>query len=124
MVEAKDVKVGDWIVFNREPFKVKRKENVTAGTHMHSKTKIIMQGLFSPGEKNAVYAHHDKLDEADLELKSAQVISVGQGKCQVMDLRTYETFDAELSSDVEVSEGMNVLVALYNGKNIVLREAK
>ena len=67
MAEAKDVKVGDWVIFNREPFKVKRREIVTAGTHMHSKLKIIMQGLFSSGEKSAVYGHHDKMDMAELE---------------------------------------------------------
>ncbi len=119
MVEAKDVKVGDWVVFNREPFKVKRRETVTAGTHMHSKIKLVMQGLFSQGEKSAVYAHHDKLDQPELEFKSGQVISVTSNKCQIMDSRTYEVIDAELSPDSGIQEGSSVTLVNYNGRNII-----
>ena len=124
MVEAKDVKAGEWILFNREPYKVKRRETVTAGTHMHSKIKLIMAGLFSPGEKSAVYAHHDKLDPAELEFKSGQVISVVGNKCQIMDSRTYEVADAELSPGSEVKEGMTVAFVLYSGRNIITGEAR
>lgn len=124
MAEAKDVKAGDWIIFNREPYRVKRKEIVTAGTHMHSKTKLIMQGLFSTGEKSNVYGHHDKLDLAELEFKTGQVISVSGNKCQVMDNRTYEVFDADLKEDQTVQEGQNLLFANYNGKNILIGEAR
>ena len=123
-MEAKDVKQGDWIIFNREPYKVKRKETVTAGTHMHSKTKLIMQGLFSTGEKSAVYAHHDKLDEADLELSSGQIISVSGKKCQIMDSKSYEVVDADLNDDTEAREGMTVVIAAYNGKHIIVGEAR
>ena len=123
-MEAKDVKQGDWIIFNREPYKVKRKETVTAGTHMHSKTKLIMQGLFSSGEKSAVYAHHDKLEEADLKLGSGQIISVSGKKCQIMDSRTYEVVDAEINEDSEIREGMTVVIANYNGKFIIVGEAR
>lgn len=124
MPEAKDVKVGEWIIFNREPYKLKRKEIVTAGTHMHSKLKFIMQGLFSPGEKSAVYGHHDKVDIAELEMKSGQVISVVGSKCQIMDSRTYEVVDVEFSPDVTVEEGKTIMFVLYNGRNMIIGEAK
>lgn len=124
MVEAKDLKIGDWVLFNREPFKVKRRETVTAGTHMHSKIKLVMQGMFSPGEKSAVYAHHDKLDQPELEFKSGQVISVSNNKCQIMDSRTYEVIDAELSPDYEVQEGASVALVNYSGRNIIIGKAR
>ena len=124
MVEAKDVRAGEWIIFNREPYKVKRKETVTAGTHMHSKTKLIMQGLFSQGEKSAVYAHHDKLDVAEVEMKSGQIISISGSVCQIMDNKTYETVEAELPKDSELKEGVMVVFALYNGKNLIIEEAR
>ena len=123
MVEAKDIRTGDWIVFNREPYKVVRKEIVTAGTHMHSKSKLIMRGMFSPGEKSQVYGHHDKLDIAELEFKSGQVISVG-AKVQLMDTRTYETFEVDPNPEVEVTEGMVLNIAHFNGKLYILRESR
>ncbi|MBI3034452.1 hypothetical protein HYY72_04800 [Candidatus Woesearchaeota archaeon] len=124
MVEAKDVRVGEWVLFNREPYKVKRRETVTAGTHMHSKIKFIMAGLFSPGEKSAVYSHHDRLELAELEFKSGQVISLVGNKCQIMDSRSYEIVDAEISPESEIREGMNVLFVYYNGKNIITGESR
>ncbi len=124
MPEAKDVRIGEYIIFNREPYKLKRKEIVTAGTHMHSKLKFIMQGLFSTGEKTSVFGHHDKVDLAELEMKSGQVISVVGSKCQIMDSRSYEVVDVEVNPDVPVQEGSNVIFVLYNGRNILMGEAK
>ncbi len=124
MPEAKDVRIGEWIVFNREPYKLKRRETVTAGTHMHSKLKFIMQGLFSTGEKSAVFAHHDKVDIAELEMKSGQVISVVGNKCQIMDSRTYEVVDVELNPDFSVEEGKTIMFVLYNGRNMIIGESR
>ncbi len=124
MAEAKDVRIGEYIIFNREPYKVKRKEIVTAGTHMHSKLKFIMQGLFSTGEKTSVFGHHDKVDIAELEMRSGQVISVSGGKCQIMDSRSYEVVDVDVNPEISVQEGSNMMFVLYNGKNILIGEAK
>ncbi|MBI2133357.1 hypothetical protein HYU11_01605 [Candidatus Woesearchaeota archaeon] len=124
MPEAKDVKIGEWIIFNREPYKLKRKEIVTAGTHMHSKLKFIMQGLFSTGEKSAVYGHHDKVDIAELEMKSGPVISIAGNKCQIMDSRSYEVVDVEMGPDLAVEEGKVVMFVLYNGRHLIIGEAR
>ena len=124
MAEAKDIKTGDWVMFNRQPFKVKRKEIVTAGTHMHSKSKLIMVSLFGGGEKAQVYGHHDKLDTVDIQHKLGQVISVSGNKCQIMDTKSYEVFDALTTEENPVSEGQSVLFVSYDGKNIIVGEAR
>ena len=123
MPEAKDIKVGEWIIFNREPYKLKRKEIVTAGTHMHSMLKFIMTGLFSTGEKSTGYSHHDRLYIPDLEFKTGQVIALFEKKCQIMDVRSYEVIDAEILEG-QVKEGDNVSFVTYNGKNIIVGEAR
>ncbi len=123
MPVAKDVEIGAWIIFNREPYKVKRKETVTAGTHMHSKLKFILQGLFG-GEKSAIYAHNDKVDFAELEMKTGQVISVSGSTCQVMDGRTYEVEDAEIPEGIEVQPEKSAQYVTYNGKTTIVNVFK
>ncbi len=124
MAVAKDVEIGTWIMFNREPYKLKRKETITAGTHMHSKLKFILQGLFSQGEKSAIYAHNDKVDIAELEMITGQVISVSGNTCQVMDGRTYEVEEVYIPEGTEVAPEKNVQYVSYNGKKTVINVFK
>lgn len=124
MAVAKDVEIGGWIIFNREPYKVKRKDVITAGTHSHSKLKFTLQGLFSQGEKTNVYAHNDKVDLAEIEMKTGQVISVSGKRCQVMDSRTYEIEEAELPEGIEVAPERSVQYVTYNGKTTVVNVFK
>ncbi len=116
MAVAKDVEIGAWIMFNREPYKVKRKDVITAGTHSHSKLKFTLQGLFAPGEKQNVYAHNDSVELAELEMKSGQIISVTGDKCQIMDSRTYEIDDVYIPQGTEVKEGGIAQYVSFRGK--------
>ena len=47
MIKVADARVGTCIMNRGEPAKVTQKERVTVGTHMHSKTRITIQGVFS-----------------------------------------------------------------------------
>lgn len=120
MAVAKDVEIGAWIVFNREPYKVKRKDVITAGTHSHSKLKFTLQGLFGQGEKTNVYAHNDQLDMADLEIKTGQIISVTGNKCQIMEGRTYEIEEAEIPEGIEAAPERSAQYVTYKGKTTVV----
>ncbi len=124
MPVAKDIEIGNWIIFNREPYKVKRKDVITAGTHSHSKLKFTLQGLFSQGEKTNVYAHNDSVDLAEIEMKTGQVISVAGNKCQVMDGRTYEVDEAEIPEGIEVAPERTVQYVNYGGKTTVVNVFK
>ncbi|MBW2974528.1 hypothetical protein KY366_02320 [Candidatus Woesearchaeota archaeon] len=105
MTEAKELRAGNYIRVNNEIMKVLRKEIVAYGTHSHSKTKLIIQGLFSKGEKSINLNHHDNVETVDIIKKQGQVISKLPDKVQVMDSVSYETLDAD--ADNELLEGLN-----------------
>jgi len=122
MTEAKDIKKGAYIRYNNEILKVIRKEVVACGTHSHSKTKVFAQGLFTKGEKSFNLSHSDSVEELDIMRKEGQVISKGQGKLQVMDIQSFETFDAEADKELmeQINEGDAVTFINIEGRNVVL----
>lgn len=120
-MEAQNVVKGTYILYNKSPHLVTRKEVVVYGTHSHSKTKIYLKPLEGGGEKSLVMAHHDHVDALDIQRKSAQVISRSGDLLQIMDNVSFETFDAELADGVEdeIMEGDEVTFVNF-GKATVL----
>ena len=76
------------------------------------------------GEKNVVYSHNDKVDLAELEMKTGQVISVSGKKCQVMDVRTYEVEEVEIPEGIEVAPERSVQYVNYGGKTTAINVFK
>jgi len=124
MAEAKDLQKGSWIIYDRQPFQVKRKEVVAYGTHSHSKTKLFLEPLEGGGEKTLTLMHHDKVEEAEIIKKSAQVISKMQNKVQLMDTVSYETLDAQADDELlsSINEGDEVIFIDYNGMIKILEK--
>jgi translation elongation factor P/translation initiation factor 5A len=124
MTEAKELRKGAYIKFNNEVLRVTKKEIVAFGTHSHSKTKLFVQSLNSKGEKSINLNHHDQVEELDIIRKSAQVISKGDDKLQIMDSQSFETIDADAEPEVlnEVNEGDEVTFIEVEGNAKVLEK--
>jgi len=121
MVTAKETTIGSWIIYQGQPHQIKRKENVAYGTHSHSKTKLFLQALSGGGTKDAVFSHHEKMEDVDIVRKTGQIIAKLADKVQLMDPVTYETFDAGISKELfeEVKEGDYVVFVDFNGLRVL-----
>lgn len=125
-IKVSDVKVGACVMNRGEPAKVVQKERVTTGTHMHSKTKITLQGVFSGRTEILTLSHHENLEDVDISSKKGQVVAkIAPNQLQVMDLVSYETVASTVADDVfqKVQEGSIVTFIDFNGR-IVVMEAK
>ncbi len=126
MIKVSDANTGMCVMNRGEPAKITQKERVTTGTHMHSKTKLTLQGIFSGRTEVLTLSHHENLEDVDISSKKGQVVAkVPPNQLQIMDLVSYETVSAEVSDDVfqKVQEGSIVTFIDFNGK-IVVMEAK
>lgn len=125
MPTATELKTGNYFIYNNEPVRVLRKEVVAFGTHSHSKLKIFFQGLNEKGERSANFQHTDKVEIIEIIRKLGQVIAKTNNKVQIMDMVSYETFDANVSSELfnELNEGDNVTFIDLNG-NIQIIEKR
>ncbi len=122
-IKVSDAKVGLCVMNRNEPAKIVQKERVTTGTHMHSKTKITLQGIFSGKSETLTLSHHENLEDVDISSKKGQVVAkVPPNKLQIMDLVSYETLAAEVGDDVfqQLQEGSVVTFIDFNGKVVVM----
>ncbi len=126
MIKVADARAGTCIMNRGEPAKVIKKERVTVGTHMHSKTKLTVQGLFSGRSEVLTLGHHENLEDIEIINKKGQVVAkIPPNQLQLMDLISYETLSATVADEVfqKLQEGSMVTFIDFNGKVIVM-EAK
>jgi len=130
MIKVADARIGTCIMHRGEPHKITGKERVTVGTHMHSKTRITVQGMLSGRSEVLTLGHHENLDDLEIINKKGQVVAKipGQNQLQIMDLVSYETVNAAVPDEQfkTITEGSIVTFIDVMGKIVVLdsREAK
>src|SRR3989338_2920202 len=125
MPTASELERGTYFIYNNEPVKVLRKEVIVVGTHSHSKLKFFIQGLNEKSERSINFHHTDKVEIVDIVRKLGQIIAKTNNKIQVMDMVSYETFDANALPNIfaELNEGDNVTFIDLNG-NIQIIEKR
>jgi translation elongation factor P/translation initiation factor 5A len=124
MTNVKELRIGAWILHRDEPAKVVKKERVTVGTHMHSKTKLTVKGLFSGNSDVLTLSHHENLEDAEVMKKKAQVVAKvpEQKQIQIMDSVSYETLTAAVTDEEfeKIDEGSEVTFIEFRGKVSIL----
>lgn len=120
-MEAKEANIGQWIIYQNEPHQIKRKEAITYGTHSHSKTKLFLKPLSKGAVKEAVFPHTERLEEVEIIRKTGNVIAKLKDKVQIMDIISYETFDAEIDKELlnTIKEGDEVIFIDFNGIRVL-----
>ena len=73
-------------------------------------SRIIAASIFDGRKKEAHAPGHDKLEQPSIDKREAQVLSVSGSTAQLMDTLSFETFDAQIPSELQgkVSDGGNV----------------
>lgn len=116
MIGVKELKKGSYMMHKGEPALVKFAGLVVTGTHCHSKMKLDVQGLFSGTNDSFTLSLQDRVEEVDIKRKHGQVLSASGRQAQVMDMQSYESFDAAVEEGIEVREGDNVTFIDYKGR--------
>lgn len=125
MIEVKKLKKGDYIMHKGGPWVVKSASVIVTGTHCHSKMKLELQNLFSGEYDMFTTPLHERMEELDITRKSAQLVAkAADGKLQIMDNVSFETFDANADQEIadELSEGDQVTYIEFNGAAKVLEK--
>ena len=69
-------------------------------------------------------AHGDKVEILDIIKKTGQIISKASNKAQIMDMKSFETIDAEATPEIitMINEGDEVIYIEFNGMNKILEK--
>jgi len=107
-----DLKPGNYIWYNNKVYKVVSIETSKTGKHGSAKARV--EAISLDGDKIVlIKPTQDPIEVPIIKKIKGQVISVLSGdKVIVMDLDTYETFEAYVSDELKgkISEGQKVVV--------------
>lgn len=124
MASASDLQKGNYFIYNGEPHRVIKKEVVAVGTHSHTKLKFFIKPLSGGGEKTVNFNHTDNVEILDIIRKTAMIIAKNNGKVQIMDSKSYETFDADIDQELynQINENDEVIFVDFSNKAKVLEK--
>jgi len=123
LVHATGLKVGGYVIFNDKACKVTDILTSRPGKHGHAKVRISAVSLVDGLKIIKLYPGHDKLEVPIIEKESAQILSIQGDMANVMDSKTYETFDLKIPEDLKASskEGDQISYWIIMGEKVMMK---
>ncbi|TEU13388.1 MAG: translation initiation factor IF-5A [Hadesarchaea archaeon] len=110
MTEIGKLKEGRFVVIDDEPCRIVGFSTSAPGKHGHAKAKVDAIGIFDSQKRSIVRPTSAKVEVPIIERGGAQVLAIIANNAQLMDLKTYETFELPIPMTLrgEVREGVEV----------------
>ena len=106
----KSLKPGRYCVIEGEPCKVLSITTSVPGKHGAAKARLEAVGIFDNKRRSIVKPAHTEIEVPIVDKRVGQVLSLSGNQAQLMDMESYETFDATIPDEMKgkVSEGGEV----------------
>lgn len=118
-----DLKKGSYIWYNNEVWEVVEIEFAKTGKHGSAKARIVIKSLSSDRTTELVKPTQDPIEVPIIKKIRGQIVSkISEDVYMVMDLDTYETFEAKVGNEnvkKNLQEGQKVIVWDIGEKIIV-----
>ncbi|RDD52485.1 translation initiation factor IF-5A [Nanoarchaeota archaeon NZ13-N] len=118
-----DLKKGSYVWYNNDVYEVLEIETSKTGKHGSAKARVVMRSLTSDKTVEIVKPTQDPIEVPIVKKIKGQVISkISEDSYMVMDLETYETFEAKVKDESlkgKIEEGNRVMVWDVGEKLIV-----
>jgi len=121
--EARELKVGRFVVIDNVPCRIVNIEISKPGKHGSAKMRVTAISLFDEQKKTLLVPTDATVEIPIVKKRTVQVLSIEGDIAHVMDKDTYETFDIAISSDLknEVVEGKEIEVIESMGRRAITR---
>ena len=121
----RDCKPGAYVMVDGEPCKVTSYAKSKPGKHGAAKVRIEAVGDFDEKKRSLMKPADSEVMVPIIEKKKAQVISVSGDIAQLMDLESYETFDASIPEEFrgKLDSGSEVLYWKMGSKILIKQKA-
>jgi translation initiation factor 5A len=93
-VELGSIKVGSYVMIENEPCRIVDYSKSKPGKHGAAKARVVAIGVFDGVKRSFVKPVDSNVEVPLIEKRSGQVISLQPSAAQLMDLETYEVFEA------------------------------
>ena len=121
-----ELKKGSYIVIDGEPCKIVEISRAKTGKHGSAKAHVVAISLFTGQKKTMIAPVDTRVQIPVIEKRVGQVLADMGDMVQIMDLETYDTFEAEKPKDDEklaarLQPGVTVEYWLIMGKPKIMR---
>ena len=99
----KSLKPGRYCVIDGEPCKVLNITTSVPGKHGSAKARLEAVGIFDNKKRSIVKPAHTEIEVPIVDKRVGQVLSISGNTAQLMDMETYETFDAAIPEELKGS---------------------
>jgi translation initiation factor 5A len=119
--DASAIRPGRYMLIDGRPVEVVSIDKSAPGKHGHAKLRITGVDLLTGSKKMGIWTSHDKVEVPIIEKKNAQVLNVVGDKVQLMDLETYENFEADIPEEFKgkIQPDMQVMYWLILDQKII-----
>jgi translation initiation factor 5A len=93
-VELGAIKTGSYVMVDNEPCRIVDYAKSKPGKHGAAKARVVAIGVFDGVKRTFVKPVDSKVEVPLIEKRSGQVLSLLPNAVQLMDLETYEVFEA------------------------------
>ncbi len=118
--EVRELKPNRYVLIDEEPCKILSISTSKPGKHGEAKARIEAVGVFDGQKRSIVHPVTHRVRVPMMDKRSAQVIALMGKEVQLMDLKTYETFnlpvDDELLSELVPGNEIQYIVAMGRRK--------
>lgn len=98
-MELGALRIGSYIMIDGEPCRIVSLTKSKPGKHGSAKARIVAIGAFDEAKRTLVKPVSAQVEVPIIEKKGGQVVAMLPSAVQVMDLETYEIFEAPLPEE-------------------------
>jgi len=124
-VELGSIKVGSYVMVEGEPCRIVDYAKSKPGKHGSAKARVVAIGVFDGVKRTFVKPVDSQVDVPIIEKRSGQVLAILPSAVQLMDLETYEVFEAPFPEDEDLkgrlSSGVEVEYWRILGRTKIMR---
>lgn len=101
-VDVGSLRVGGYIIVEGEPCRIVDITKSKPGKHGSAKARVVAIGIFDGAKRSFVKPVDASAEVPIIEKRSGQIFAVAPSSVQIMDLETYEYFDAPFPEEEEL----------------------
>jgi translation initiation factor 5A len=116
VVEVRTLKVGKYVMIDREPCRIVSYTTSQPGKHGSAKARVEALGIFDSQRRSFILPVDAKIETPVVERKSGQLLALMGNLIQIMDLRDYSTFEMENPDMAGLVEGVEIEYTEFEGK--------
>jgi translation initiation factor 5A len=123
--QIKNLKPGSYITIDGEPCKVVGVTKSKPGKHGSTKVRLEAMGIFDNKRRFVLKPSTATVGVPIIEKKKAQVVNIDGQIAQLMDLETYETFEATIPEEFKSKLEPGTEVGYWKiGSRILIKEKR